>query len=342
MSKVMKKPTDPQQPEEGSSRDYDYAAIGRGTVRLAGREFACAILGARERPRVIFQQAVESAFALSKRGLSDQVDKLPHFLASENLKPFIDSELIKSLRTWRVRMPDGTRGKQIVYAFDAKLVPATAQVYIKAMMAGTLHHKQKAIADQALKFLVDLATEQIEAMVDRACGYDTQELYAVGELLKILVSPEATKWAPMFPRYFFEPICKLKGWSFNRQMRFPMAMGQVIVDVIYSRFDHPAVLETLRAHNPKDEGTGKRAHRHHQNCTEIGRSRLSSLIEMASRHAAGCIDRGQNWDEFMALWDFMQPKPDDSGYLFPPPEFNKALILEDARKKALNSAPSQN
>lgn len=58
----------------------------------------------------------------------DQVDDLPPFLATENLKPFISKELKDSTTPIPFRTPTGGKA----YGYEAKLLPQVCEVYLSA------------------------------------------------------------------------------------------------------------------------------------------------------------------------------------------------------------------
>lgn len=80
-----------------------------GTIKISGREIACAVLT--DGKRLLTQDTFLSAIGRSPKGKGGQVvtspDGLPPFVAAENLKPFISPELRAATVPFIYRTPGG-------------------------------------------------------------------------------------------------------------------------------------------------------------------------------------------------------------------------------------------
>ena len=146
-------------------------ATHTGTLNLAGKEIACAVLedGTRVLTQETFLQAIGRAGkAKARTGSKTLVDGMPPFLAAGNLKPFIPNELSGSTAPRVFKNPKtGTKG----FGYNALLLPMVCEVYLEAREAGALTQQQDHIADACKILYRGLARVGIVALVDEATGY---------------------------------------------------------------------------------------------------------------------------------------------------------------------------
>jgi len=199
---------------------------------------------------------------------------LPPFL-SENLRDFVDDELLQMTSPIVFRPPKGAKA----YGYDALLLPKVCEVYLKARDAKSLTATQEPIARVCDLLTRKLTQVAIIALVDEATGY--QEVRARTELQDILaayVHDEHKPWISTFPNDFFEQIYRLHGWAYrpNQAQRTPF-IGKLINEWIYAEMP-PPVLPALQEVNPK-KSNGRRSYKHHQFLTEeMGREQLQRQI----------------------------------------------------------------
>src|SRR6266567_2997631 len=108
-------------------------ALREGTLEIAGRTIACAVL--ETKMRVLTQETFLTAVgragkAKGGRGSERMILKggLPPFLAAENLEPFISDELRQAATPVVFRTLRGGKA----YGYDAKLLPLVCEVYLLA------------------------------------------------------------------------------------------------------------------------------------------------------------------------------------------------------------------
>lgn len=156
---------------------------------------------------------------------SEQFAKMPAFLRTTNLKPFIDNTLTKSPTPVRFKLPTG--GK-IALGYDAILLPQVCEVYLKARDAGALLASQAHIAAQAEILMRGLATVGVIALVDEATGYQRiREERALATILERIIATELQPWTKTFPYEFYEQIFRLKDWPGPNGVKRPKVIGHI-------------------------------------------------------------------------------------------------------------------
>lgn len=286
------------------------AAPYTGALRIAGREFDCAVL--EDGRRVINQKQIDSMFGRTggaRRGPGAR--GLP-VLSALNLQKFITSELHDIAEDpVRYTMPGGVRA----FGYPAEILPLVCEVYLEARQEKGLTKSQEKVADAAEILLRGLARVGIVALVDEATGY--QEVRARFELQRILeayVAAELRPWIKTFPDEFFKQIYRLQGWEYRpgTSKRTPH-VGKLVNKYIYEQLP-PGVLDELRRRNPKNE-RGYRAHKHHQLLTpETGNRHLDRQIATTTT----LMRISNSKAEFMALFE----------RAFPPAQPRLPLIID--------------
>lgn len=123
-------------------------AIAAGILPIG--QIPCAVLDDDENTRVLTQEGFLVALgraANAKAGHgATAVDGLPAFLRANNLKPFIDNDLMRSTTpiVFQPLSPGGFRG--IAFGYRAQLLPKVCWVYHEAYLSGRILPSQKHIA----------------------------------------------------------------------------------------------------------------------------------------------------------------------------------------------------
>lgn len=236
------------------------------------------------------------------QAMSAQGDKLPPFVASQNLKPFVSNELRESATPVRFATAHGATG----FGYKAEILPLVCEVYLDAKNDGKLRHNQFHIAKRAEILMRGLARVGIIALVDEATGYqEIRAKHALAEILEKFIAAELRPWTKMFPYAFYEEIFRLKSWPGPNGARRPSVIGHYTNDVVYARIA-PGVLKELRAKNPVGP-SGRRPAKHHQWFTEdIGhpklREHLASVITI--------MKLSETWDDFTIKLNRVFPRID--------------------------------
>lgn len=276
------------------------STLCEGEIDFAGRTIACAVLDTKL--RVLTQQTF--LITLGRAGKAKggegsaqmlRTGGLPPFLAAENLQRFISDELRQAATPVVFKAKRGKRA----YGYDAKLLPLVCEVYLKARDAHlealseardrrkrgenveakpVLTPAQEPIVKTCDLLVRSMAKEHIVALVDRATGYQDQEVRdEITAILSAYIAPHLMPWAHRFPDEFFKQVYKIHGWNYvvgNRKM--PQYMGKFINQYIYDQLPD-GVLEKLEELNPVNN-SGHRVTQHHRHLTDTGNIHLDRQI----------------------------------------------------------------
>jgi hypothetical protein len=282
-------------------------ATHRGVLILGDIKIPCAVL--EDGRRVITEHGMTMALLGSRSGASKRLKKahqdsgapLPIFLAPGNLKPFISDELASGPLT-PIEYRDSDRP---VWGFNATVLPAACDVWLKAREVGALQSQQLDKAQKAEMLMRGLAHVGIIALVDEATGYqEVRDRLALQAILDAYLRKELAAWAKRFPDEFYQQLFRLKGWQWKgMKVNRPQVVGHWTNDVVYERLA-PGILEELQNRNPKDE-KGQRLVKHHQWLTEdVGHPALAQHL-----HAViGFMRASATWDSFYRLMQRAFPK----------------------------------
>ena len=291
-----------------------------GELEIANTKLECAVLPDETRvlSRIGFLRAIGRKGKAKGGRKYDEEFQLPVFLTAQNLRPFIDNELVENSKPIPFYMPNG--GVQSI-GYKAELLPAVCNLFIDAQEAGVLLPNQEHIALQCKILIRGLAVVGINGLIDEATGYqDIRVKNALAKILDAYVEKEKYRvWTKTFPDEFYKRMFELKGWPINdpKTLKRPSVVGKYTNDIIYERLA-PGVLEELRRVNPVD-GKGNRKQKHHQWLTgDIGHPKLKEHFVgiMALMNAAA------TWDSFKRMLQRAYPKP-NTQMLFDLPELSE-------------------
>ena len=268
-------------------------------------EIPCYVL--EDETRVLSQGGFLRAIGRSRTpkagtGGAGGVDSLPTFLASKNLKPFIDEDLKMSTTPISFQLPGGGRA----FGYRAQLLPEVCNVYLKAREARVLLPRQKHIAERVEILIRGLAVVGIIGLVDEATGYQqVREQRALAAILEKYLAEELQPWTKTFPYEFYEQIFRLKSWPGPDGVKRPSVIGRYTNDIVYARLA-PGVLKELQTRNPTLPSGRRGTHHHRWFNPESGHPELRTRLEavMALMRAS------PNWDTFMRLVNRAYPKPE--------------------------------
>jgi len=275
-----------------------------GTLQLdLGRlKLPCAVL--EDGTRVLSQGGFLKTIGRSrtpKGGTGATVAQIPTFLAANNLKPFIDNDLLLSTKPLKFYL-----GKRIAYGYRAELLPKVCEVYLRAKDKDKLlGEHQKRIAAKCDLIVRGLAHVGIIALVDEATGYqEVRDHLALQKILDKWLLKEYAKWAKRFPDEFYEQMFRLRGWQWKgMKVNRPSVVGKYTLDLVYERLER-GLLAELKHLNPPDE-QGRRKARFHQWLTEdIGHPELQRHLAML----IGFERASANWGMFYRMVQRALPK----------------------------------
>jgi hypothetical protein len=283
-----------------------------GVVTIGDKQIPCAVLS--DGTRVLSDNGITNALLGSRSGASKRLKKaaqtegahLPLFLAPSNLNPFISEELLNGpLKPIVYRS-----GNRTMIGYDAQLLPAVCDVWLKARQAGALQSQQLDKAQQAEILMRGLAIIGVIALVDEATGYqEIRDRVALQVILDKYLKDEWSKWTRRFPNDFYKELFRLKKVSFPAASggQKPGYVGHWTNDIVYSRLT-PGLVKRLKELNPRNE-RGNRNRKHHQHFTEeIGVPELQQHLSNVVFLMKSC----DTDEEFKRKLDRSAPKQGDT------------------------------
>lgn len=258
--------------------------VASADLDIGGTKIPCAIIEENGKAvRVLSERGVAGALGRTRSGSHwqkkrDRGAKLPVYLSSENIFPFISIRLIEALSEpiW-YRAPNGGRP---VAGVPADCLIEICDAWVSADAAGVLKAPQKKFAHQARILMKGLGTLGIIGLIDEATGY--QEVRSKNELQKILaayISEALLPWSKRFPMAYYKEMFRLWDWQWPPQsgIQGPRYAGKLTKKLVYDQLP-PGVVEEIERLNPPDENW-QRKNKNSQFLTEdIGQPHLEKQI----------------------------------------------------------------
>lgn len=280
-------------------------ATHEGILRLGENiELPCYVLEDETRvlARIQFIEALGRTGKAKGGRKYDRESKVPVFLTANNLKPFVNEDLLEDSVPVSFVTPNGTEA----IGYRAGLLPQVCGVFLDAADAGALRSNQIHIADRCKILIRAFAEVGIIALVDEATAFqEDRDRRALALILEKFIAKELRRWVKTFPLEYYRQICRLKGIPFSADMKLPQYFGHITNNVVYSRLA-PGVLEELQRVNPADKG--KRKNKHHQHLSnDIGHPKL--LEHLGS--VVTLMKLSDEWNDFMEKLQSIHPPPED-------------------------------
>jgi P63C domain len=261
-----------------------HKALYEGPIPIGDLELDVAVLDDKDNTRVINMTSVFKAFGRVPRS-NNRLINIPAFIDAQNLQPYIDQELMTL-----IKVIDYSNGKTIKTGYNALIVPAICEVYLKARRDGVLAPKQiKAqLAEKAEILQSAYARVGWIALIDEATGFQRDRKHdALRLLLSKYIAEGLQKWLHTFPDSFFVELDRLYKNEPTTSRKRPQYYGHFINRYIYDPIEHGYVKNRLNELNI-DPLTGKRKARFFQWLNEEGRTilihqlgRVQMLMEMS-------------------------------------------------------------
>ena len=280
-------------------------------LKLGESSIPCAVLD--NGIRVLSEHGITEAMLGSRSGGSKRARRaskesggapVPLFLAPNNLKPFISLDLIDGpLKPIRYSV-----GERVYVGFEATILPAVCDVWLKARDAKALQTQQLDKAKKAEILMRGLAHVGIIALIDEATGFqDTRARDALAKILEAFVAKELRKWVKTFPVDYFKELCRLRGIPFRTdKFRLPSYFGHLTNDIVYDRLA-PGVRAELNRLTPRDE-KGRLKHKLFQRLTDdVGHPKLREHLASS----VALMRAADDWDGFAKMLDRALPKHPD-------------------------------
>lgn len=262
-------------------------ATHRGDIVIGEKRIPCAVLD--NGKRILSEHGITNALLGSRSGASKRLKKaseeagahLPLFLAPTILNSFISDELASGPLS-PIWFKD--KGKMVL-GYDAILLPAVCDIWLKAREAGALQKQQLDKAQQAEILMRGLAQVGIIALVDEATGYQAErDKDDLQRFLAMYLSEERLKWAKMFPDEYYRQLFRLWGWNYSPlSVKRPQLVGKLTNQLVYEKLPADALSELRKLNPVKNKKTGRREAAHFQHLSaDIGqvdlRDHLLQLI----------------------------------------------------------------
>jgi hypothetical protein len=256
----------------------------------------CAVLDTKDGPiRLLTQEGFLESLGRAgkaKGGHGASVDKLPPFLAANNLKPFMPTGLEESTRPIIFRTPKGNKA----FGYRAELLPKVCEIYIDADEAGQILPSQKRIVRQAHMLIRGLAHVGIAALIDEATGYqEVRDRLALQKILEKYLTDEWAKWTKTFPDTFYKELFRLKKIPYppDPSGKKPQYVGHWTNDIVYDRLA-PGIRKRLQELNPRGP-RGNRLRKNFQYFTDdYGTPELRQHLHAVEALMRACT----SWDDF--------------------------------------------
>ena len=286
----------------------------KSVLDISGTKMPCAIvMGANGIQRVLSENGIANAILGNRSGASKRLKRraledgalLPVFVAPGQLKPFITSELLDG----PLKPIDYLDGNTRVRGYDASILVAVCNIWLKAREAGALLAQQLPKAQKAEILARALAETGIVALVDEATGYErVRPQGALQAYLELVIRRELAAWVKKFPDEFYENIYQLKGWAWPGMSKNRYSIvAHYTTDLVYERLG-PGILDDLIKKSPKKEN-GQRPNKLHQWLTEeIGDPMLAQHLHAIVMFQRLAIANRYGWKRFLHMVDQVLPK----------------------------------
>jgi hypothetical protein len=322
--------------KEKASNDIPHVLESfKNVLEIADTQLPCAIvMGPNGVQRVLSETGIAHAILGNRSGASKRLKRrameagalLPVFVAPRQLTPFITNELLEG----PLKPIDYLDGNTMVRGYDASVLAAVCNLWLKAREAGKLQDQQLAKAHKAEILIRALAQTAIVALIDEATGYEhVRPQGALQAYLTLVIRKELAAYVKAFPDEFYENIYKLKGWVWPGMSKNRYSIvAYYTVDLIYDRMGPgPALSPELIKRSPKNE-KGYRQNKLFQWLTgEVGEPMFKEHMHTIVMFQRLAIANGYGWKRFLHMVDQVLPKKGNTLEL--PLKFTDTDDIED-------------
>jgi len=271
------------------SEKKELKAMYSGKLPIGGLELDCYVLNDEKNTRILSAKSIFTAFQRKQNGKDvarsqeykeildnlfpkNGLPKVPDFIASKGLLQALTEDVIGLLKV--VEFKDGNYTKT---GYDANILPAICELYIRARREKKLAKHQLKLATQAEILLSAFARVGIQALIDEATGFQyDRKNDALRYLLQQYIAEGLQKWIKTFPDEFFDELNRLYENETTRSSKRPQYYGKFINTYIYEPLENGYIKAELDKKNIKDDG--KRKARFHQWLTKFGKEQLTKQI----------------------------------------------------------------
>ena len=221
----------------------------KGFLNIMDVELPCYVL--ENGQRVIGRVAATEMLS----GFKYQGD-LEGYLRSENLKPYINKDMVVA-RMVSFRLPEVEQLGRQAKGLPADLLIEVCRGLVTALEASQrtppsvkLTPRQISMAIKSSMFLVACAKVGLDALIDEATGYQhVREEDALQVKLRAYLEQEMRKWEKTFPDELWVEFGRLTNWQRSVTSR-PKYWGHLVTELIYEYLD-PDVAKWLKDNVPQ-------------------------------------------------------------------------------------------
>jgi hypothetical protein len=275
--------------------------LAEGPVSLGGQDVPAFVLSDETRvlARAAFVRAIGRQGKVKGGRKYDQELQIPVFLAANNLKPFITSEIERNSKpvvfSW---------GGTEMIGYKAEFLLDVCNVFLDAERLGALRANQKHIADQCRILQRSFAKLGVVGLVDEATGYQRLRSHdALSKLLEQYVEKEIQQWVKTFPDAFYEQLFRLRDLDPGANTNRPAYFGHLTNDIVYDRIA-PKLRDELKNTVPKNNAGRPKYHLHRHLTPDLGHPKLREHIASV----VTIMRLSATWDDFRAKLDSIHPK----------------------------------
>lgn len=290
-------------------------------LSLGDRNIQCYVL--QDGTAVLSGRGLTDALNLDEKaidGKRSQSRKLDSFFNNKQLKPFIDADLARRIES-PIRFTRPGRGGTVAKGYEAITLTQICRTVLKARREDAFKDspQMQRIADECEIIIAAFSDIGIIATIYEVTGYERDKAVdAYQQYLEKFIRKEAAKYVEQFPIEFFELMCDLKGWPYEKGVtKYYQAMGHVINDVIYSRLA-PGILNEIDIKNPRILGKRK-TKKYNWLTVDLGLPQLNA-------HLSGVMTLAKantTWRKFCDQMARVFPVHNDPTiYLFPPDQMD--------------------
>lgn len=287
-------------------------ATHEGPLELGGVEIDSAVLedGTRVLSRAGFVRAIGRTGKVKGGEAYRPESNLPVFLGAENLKPFIDSELLRNSTPLDYKPLRGG----VAMGYQAELLASVCDVFLTARAAGALAKNQLHIAAQCELLMRGFARVGITALVDEATGFQyDRPRKELEEQLKKFLSDSLRRWVRTFPAEYFKHLCRLRKVELRPDMKLPQYFGKLTNNLVYRRMA-PGLLRKLKE---RREERGSKSNKLHSWLSEdVGLRGV--LVHLGT--VVGFMKLHTDYDAFEKQLDLVAPIYPETPGLFDNPK----------------------
>ena len=239
-----------------------------------GIDVECYVLDDEPRTAVISQRGMGAAIGLSEGG-----SRVPAFLSSGRVSPFVGPELAQKLAKplifqWTAVGANSPLPTP-VHGYDVTILLDICKVILAANAAGVLQERHKNLVRQAGVILHASANHGITQLVYTLAGYDQTKAEKIAAF-KRFVAEEAREYEKEFPDGLYEEWYRLYDLPKPKRNK-PWLFKTLTIEHVWKPLAHSngKILELTRALKDKSEDRRKRLH---QFLSEVGVKALRSHL----------------------------------------------------------------